>query len=51
MVKKIEEIIAELSGEEQYPVVIERDPRLVVYVDEGFDISDEVVERLNTLVS
>ena len=47
VVSQIDKVIAEMTASGQYPFIIERDPRFVVFVNERFDLTAEVIKRLN----
>ena len=47
VVREIDLAVKELSREGGYQVVLERDPRFVLYASERYDLTDEVVKRLN----
>ncbi|MCI5065987.1 OmpH family outer membrane protein [bacterium] len=47
LVKKIQELLPELVEKRGADVIMERDPKVVVYVADEFDLTDEVVELLN----
>ncbi|MCB0355200.1 MAG: OmpH family outer membrane protein [Bdellovibrionales bacterium] len=47
LVGEVDGVISELALKSSYKIVLERDPRLVLYVNKDFDLTDEVIERLN----
>ena len=47
VVREIDIAIKELAREGGYQVVLERDPRYVLYAGEEYDLTDKVVKRLN----
>lgn len=47
VVREIDIAVKELSRESGYQVVLERDPRFVLYAGDRYDLTDEVIERLN----
>lgn len=48
VVGQIEEVIKELAAKNNYKFVMEKDLRVVVFVNEKYDISSEVIKVLNT---
>ena len=44
---EIRKILAKLSADRKYPVIIEKDPRLVVYVSPNLDLTDRVIAALD----
>lgn len=44
---EIRKVLSSMAEEKEYPVIIEKDPRLVVYVDPKLDLSDRVVAHLD----
>ncbi len=47
VVEAIDEVVEDLAEEEGYEVIVEKDPRIVLYTSGDFDITDEVLRRLN----
>ncbi|MCO6430184.1 MAG: OmpH family outer membrane protein [Deltaproteobacteria bacterium] len=47
IVKEIDAIVAKLADEKQYRMVLEKDSRAVLYVNNRYDISEEVIKRIN----
>jgi outer membrane protein len=47
VVNKIDAIIKEMGASGRYGVIIDSDPRLVLFYDKKLDISDEVISRLD----
>lgn len=47
IVKDIDVLIESLAKEKDYSIVLEYDPRVVVYVDDKFDLTSEVVSQLD----
>ncbi|RME60054.1 MAG: OmpH family outer membrane protein, partial [Candidatus Dadabacteria bacterium] len=47
ILKKIYDITSDLAKEKGYNLVLEKDPRVVVYSADALDISSEVIKRLN----
>lgn len=47
VVTRIDAIIKELGASGKYGVIIDADPRLVLYYDKKLDISDEVIAKLD----
>lgn len=48
VVKDIDAIVKALSAEKGYKMVLEKDSRFVVYADPEFDLTQTVVEKLNS---
>ena len=48
VVKRIDEAIRELAESGKYPLIIEKDPRYVVYANSRFDITDVVISALDS---
>lgn len=48
VVKRIDEVIKELAESGKYPLIIEKDPRYVVYANSRFDITDVVIGALDS---
>ena len=44
---EIRKVLAQIAKEKEYPVIIEKDPRLVVYVSPELDLTDKVVAVLD----
>jgi Skp family chaperone for outer membrane proteins len=44
---QIDVVLAELAKDKDNAIIIERDPRLVLYAAPALDITPEVVKRLN----
>lgn len=44
---EIRKVLAKLAADRKYPVIIEKDPRLVVYVSPNLDLTDRVVAALD----
>lgn len=44
---QIREVLAEMSEQKQYPVIIEKDPRIVVYANPSLDLTEKVISALN----
>ncbi len=44
---EVKKVVDELALEEKASFVIERDPRLVLYVSKEFDYTDKVISKLN----
>lgn len=47
IVEEIDNVIEELSEDKEYPLVMEKDPRVVLYVNKDFDITEAVIQELN----
>jgi outer membrane protein len=47
VVAQVREILSELAESKEYAVVVEKDPRLVVYVSPNYDITNEVIKALD----
>jgi outer membrane protein len=47
VVNKIDAIIKEMGASGRYGVIIDSDPRLVLFYDKKLDISDEVISKLD----
>jgi len=47
VIKEIDGVIAEIGAQGDYPFIIEKDPRLVLYANERLDLTDAVVKALN----
>ena len=47
VVTEIDEVIKKLAAENNYRMVLEKDARTVAYVNEKYDISDEVIKAVN----
>jgi outer membrane protein len=47
VVNKIDAIIKEMGASGRYGVIIDSDPRLVLFYDKKLDISDEVITKLD----
>ena len=47
VVERIQAVVKELASSGTYPLIIEKDPRFLLYVDGRWDLSDEVVKRLD----
>ena len=47
VVSKIDGIIKEMGSSGKYGVIIDADPRLVLFYDKKLDISDEVISKLD----
>ena len=47
IVKQIDQVVKDLSAKGKYEIVIERDPRFVLYVDDKFDLTKRVIEELD----
>ncbi|WKZ56820.1 MAG: OmpH family outer membrane protein [Bdellovibrionota bacterium] len=47
LVKEIDVVVKELAKQQGYPLVIEKDQRIVLYVDDQFDITEQVIEAVN----
>lgn len=47
LVKEVDGVVEELAAKGQYKIVLEYDPRLVLYVNGDYDLTQEVIERLN----
>lgn len=41
------EVVQEIAGKNKYEFVLERDNRLVVYVDKKYDLTDKVIKTLD----
>ena len=48
VVEQVQKIVDELAKSGNYPVVIEKDPRFVVYAGSRFDLTEQVVKALDT---
>lgn len=48
VVNKIDEIVADLAAKNGYKFVLERDTGVVVFVNQKYDISEQVIKELNT---
>lgn len=48
VVSQIEEVIKEIATKNSYKFVMEKDLRVIVYVNDKYDISSEVIKILNT---
>ena len=44
---EIRKILAQMANDKKYPVIIEKDPRLVVYVSPNLDLTEKVVAALD----
>ena len=44
---EIRRVLAQIAKDKEYPVIIEKDPRLVVYVSPELDLTDKVVAVLD----
>ncbi|RIL11738.1 MAG: hypothetical protein DCC75_01775 [Proteobacteria bacterium] len=44
VVEEVRKIIGELAEDGEHPLIIEKDPRVVVYVAEEFDLTDKIVK-------
>jgi outer membrane protein len=47
IIKDIDAIIKDLSKENSYKIVLEKDQRFVLYIDESYDLTDKVIKALN----
>lgn len=47
IVEEIDEVIEDLSDDRDYPLVMEKDPRVILYVNKDFDITEDVIKELN----
>ena len=47
VVGEIDAVIKEISTQNNYKMVIERDNRLVLYVNSSWDLTDNVIKKLN----
>ncbi|MCB0333960.1 MAG: OmpH family outer membrane protein [Bdellovibrionales bacterium] len=47
IVKDVDVVIESLAKEKNYPIVLERDPQVVVYVDKTFDLTQDVIDALD----
>lgn len=47
IVKQIDEIVASLAKDKGYKIVIEKDPRFVIYSNEDFDLSETITKMLD----
>jgi Skp family chaperone for outer membrane proteins len=47
IVKDIDVLVASLAKEKDYPIVLEYDPRVVVYVDKKYDLTSQIIEALD----
>lgn len=47
IMEKIYEIIDDIAKEKNYPLILEKNERIVLYADSKSDITDEVVSKLN----
>lgn len=47
LVKEIDAVIKKIAADNGYPLVLERDQRIVLYVADRFDITPQVIEELN----
>jgi outer membrane protein len=45
---EVQKVIAEMAAKEKYPLIIERDPRMVLYSAEKYDLTDQVIKALDT---
>jgi len=48
IVKDIRDIITAIAQEEQYTLIIEKAEGLVLFSDKGLDITDKVIQRINS---
>lgn len=49
VISQMDKVIAEMTASGQYPYVLEKDPRVVVYSNEKYDLTSEVIKRLNKI--
>ncbi len=47
IVKDIDVVVTNLAKEKNYPVVLEKDPKVVVFVDDEHDLTKEVIQALD----
>jgi outer membrane protein len=47
IIKDIDAIIKDLSKENSYKIVLEKDQRFVLYIDDSYDLTDKVIKALN----
>jgi outer membrane protein len=47
VLKEIKLVLEQLGKEKNYPIIIERDQKLVLYVDSKIDITAEVIQKLD----
>lgn len=47
IVDLIDGVIDEIADEQEYPIVLEKDPRVILYSSEQYDITEKVLSRLN----
>lgn len=49
LIREIDSVVADLSRKGNIPFVLERDPRLVVFVAEEFNLTPQVIKILNDM--
>jgi outer membrane protein len=47
VVDQVNRVVEELSRSGAYPVIMEKDPRVVVYAAQNIDLTEKVIERMN----
>jgi len=47
IVKQIDKVVNEMATKNKYKFIIEKDSRLVLYVDDKYDLTPKVIEELN----
>lgn len=47
VVDQVDRVVKELSQSGGYPVIMEKDPRVVVYAAQNIDLTEKVIERMN----
>ena len=47
LVGEIDLVVKELAAQKNYSLILERDPRFVVHVNDKFDVTDQVIDILN----
>lgn len=47
IMSQIQKVVQELAAQGNYPVIMERDPRVVVYADPRLDLTDQVIKQLD----
>jgi outer membrane protein len=47
IVKEIDQIVKELAKENSYKLILEKDQRFVLFIDDQYDLTDKVIKILN----
>ena len=47
VIKEIDQIITELGDGDEFPVIVEKDPRFVLFANEEIDLTSRVIEELD----